>query len=71
MSYTSRPVPEVTDGRQARGRCLFSATVELFEQYGLWRKRQVGKYAWIVSRTIDPASAESNSLHTGRSEDHE
>jgi len=48
-------IPEVTDGREAPGRFLFSATVELFEQYGFERVRQVGKHAWIVSRTIDPA----------------
>jgi GNAT superfamily N-acetyltransferase len=48
-------IPEVTVGREAQGRFLFSATVELFEQYGFTRGRQVGKHAWIVSRTVDPA----------------
>ena len=47
-------IPEVTTGRTAPGRFLFSATVELFEQYGFTRSRQVGKHAWIMSRTIDP-----------------
>ena len=47
--------PEVTAGRDAPGRFLFSATVELFEQYGFQRVRQVGKHAWIVSRTVGPA----------------
>jgi GNAT superfamily N-acetyltransferase len=47
-------IPEVTTGRTAPGRFLFSATVELFEQYRFTRGRQVGKHAWIVSRTIDP-----------------
>lgn len=32
-----------------------SATVELFEQNGFTRDRQVGKHAWIVSRVIQPA----------------
>ena len=45
---------EVTAGREAHGRFLFSATVELFEQYGFARGRQVGKHTWIVSREIDP-----------------
>lgn len=45
----------MTAGRQAQGRFLFSATVELFEEYGFARGRQVGKHAWIMSRTIDPA----------------
>ncbi len=45
-------IPEVTAGRQAPGRFLFSATVELFEQYGFARGRQVGKHAWIVSRVV-------------------
>ena len=48
-------IPEVTDGRQAQGRFLFSATVELFEDYGFRRVRQVGKHAWIVSRQVDGA----------------
>jgi ribosomal protein S18 acetylase RimI-like enzyme len=48
-------IPEVTDGRVAQGRFLFSATVELFEQYGFARVRQVGKHAWIVSKQVDPA----------------
>jgi ribosomal protein S18 acetylase RimI-like enzyme len=48
-------IPEVTTGREAQGRFLFSATVELFEEYGFTRGRQVGKHAWIVSKTIEPA----------------
>jgi GNAT superfamily N-acetyltransferase len=45
-------ISEVTAGREAQGRFLFSATVELFEQNGFTRVRQVGKHAWIVSKTI-------------------
>jgi ribosomal protein S18 acetylase RimI-like enzyme len=45
-------IPEVTAGREAPGRFLFSATVELFEQHGFTRVRQVGKHAWIVSRVV-------------------
>ncbi len=48
-------IPEVTDGREAQGRFLFSATVELFDQYGFSRGRQVGKHAWIMSKEVDPA----------------
>ncbi|MGA8114362.1 MAG: GNAT family N-acetyltransferase [Actinocatenispora sp.] len=48
-------ISEVTTGREAPGRFLFSATVELFEQYGFARGRQVGKHAWIVSRDVEPA----------------
>jgi GNAT superfamily N-acetyltransferase len=48
-------ISEVTAGREAQDRFLFSATVELFEQYGFTRGRQVGKHARIVSREIDPA----------------
>jgi GNAT superfamily N-acetyltransferase len=47
-------ISEVTAGREAPGRFLFSATVELFEQCGFARGRQVGKHAWIVSRVVDP-----------------
>lgn len=48
-------ISEVTAGRDAPGRFLFSATVELFEEYGFRRVRQVGKHAWIVSATVEPA----------------
>jgi ribosomal protein S18 acetylase RimI-like enzyme len=47
-------IPEVTDGREAQGRFLYSATVELFEDYGFTRARQVGKHAWIVSKVVNP-----------------
>jgi GNAT superfamily N-acetyltransferase len=47
-------ISEVTVGRDAPGRFLFSATVELFEQYGFTRGRQVGKHARIMSRVVDP-----------------
>jgi GNAT superfamily N-acetyltransferase len=48
-------ISEVTAGREAQGRFLFTATVELFEQNGFTRVRQVGKHAWIVSKVIQPA----------------
>ena len=48
-------IPEVTDSREAQGRFLFSATFELFDQYGFCRGRQVGKHAWIMSKVVDPA----------------
>ncbi len=48
-------ISEVTAGREAPGRFLFSATVELFEEYGFTRVRQVGKHAWIVSRVVEGA----------------
>jgi ribosomal protein S18 acetylase RimI-like enzyme len=49
-------ISETTAGREAQGRFLFSATVELFEDFGFARVRQVGKHAWIVSGHIDPES---------------
>jgi len=49
-------IPEVTEGREAQGRFLFSTTVELFEEYGFQRVRQVGKHAWIVSNRIEAAT---------------
>lgn len=48
-------ISEVTDGREAPGRFLFSATVELFEQYGFTRGRRLGKHAYLVTRPIEPA----------------
>jgi GNAT superfamily N-acetyltransferase len=48
-------ITEVTDGRTAQPRFLFSATAELFEQYDFTRVRQVGKHAWILSRQLPAA----------------
>jgi predicted RNA binding protein YcfA (HicA-like mRNA interferase family) len=44
----------VTRERKAQDRFLFSATVEMFEDLGFSRVRQVGKHAWIVNKTVDP-----------------
>jgi GNAT superfamily N-acetyltransferase len=53
-------ISETTRGRRAQDRFLFSGTVELFEDVGFTRVRQVGKHAWIVCRTVrkraDPAA---------------
>jgi ribosomal protein S18 acetylase RimI-like enzyme len=48
-------LPEVTAGRTAQGRFLFEMTVELYEEYGFERVRQIGKHRWIVSRVLEPA----------------
>jgi GNAT superfamily N-acetyltransferase len=48
-------ISEVTAGRQAVGRFLFSATVELYEQFGFVRGRQLGKHAYLLSRQLDAA----------------
>ena len=45
-------VSEVTVGREAQDRFLFSGTVELFEELGFTRIRQVGRHAWIVSTPV-------------------
>jgi len=47
-------ISETTTSREAQGRFLFSGTVELFEEFGFTRIRQVGKHAWIVSLMIEP-----------------
>ncbi|MGH2862119.1 MAG: GNAT family N-acetyltransferase [Solirubrobacteraceae bacterium] len=49
-------ISEVTAGRRAHGRFLFSATVELFEQYGFTRGRQLGKHAYLVSGFVEPVA---------------
>jgi ribosomal protein S18 acetylase RimI-like enzyme len=49
-------IPEVTTGREAQGRFLYSATVELFENVGFTRQRQVGKHAWTVAKTVETAA---------------
>lgn len=48
-------ISETVTGREAQGRFLFSATVELFEDLGFERVRQVGKHAWIVTRVVEAA----------------
>lgn len=50
-------IPEVTAGREAQGRFLFSATVELFDEFGFTPVRQVGKHAWIVNRRVEAPSS--------------
>ena len=45
--------PEVTAGRTAQGRFLFEMSVELYEDYGFQRVRQIGKHRWIMSRVIE------------------
>ena len=45
-------ISEITSGRSAPGRFLFSATAELFESLGFTRVRQVGKHAWILSASV-------------------
>ena len=54
---TVEAISEVTAGRQAHGRFLFTATAELFEDLGFERVRQVGKHAWILTRAVEPVSA--------------
>ncbi len=45
-------ISEVTVGRKAQDRFLFSATAELFEEFGFSRIRQVGKHAWTLGRSV-------------------
>lgn len=49
-------ISEVTDGREAQGRFLFSGTAELLEDFGFAPIRQVGKHAWIMSRMVEAGS---------------
>jgi len=46
-------VSEAAEGRRSVP-FIFSATVELFEQNGFQRLRQVGKHSWIIGRIIQP-----------------
>lgn len=48
-------ITEITAGRKAPGRFLFSGTAEMFDGFGFERVRQVGKHAWIVSRHVQAA----------------
>jgi len=44
--------PEDTDGRKVSGSFLHNATVGMFERHGFERRRQIGKYRWVVSRSV-------------------
>lgn len=48
-------VSEVTRGRDAQSRFLYTATAELFEDLGFVRDRQIGKHAWVLGRTVAAA----------------
>ena len=48
-------ITEITAGRKAQGRFLFSGTAELFESCGFERDRQVGKHAWILRKHVKAA----------------
>lgn len=41
----------------AQGRFLFVASVELFEDHGFRRVRQLGKWAWLVRSEIEGSAA--------------
>lgn len=47
-------ITDQTSGRIAQSRFLYCGTLEMFQANGFQRIRQVGKYAWIVSRQIEP-----------------
>lgn len=47
-------IPYATAGREAPGRFLYTGPLELFEDLGFTRTRQVGKHAWVVNRTVAP-----------------
>jgi GNAT superfamily N-acetyltransferase len=53
---TVEAIPEVTASRVAHGRFLFVASVELFEDFGFHRVRQLGKWAWLMRRTLEPVT---------------
>ncbi|WP_052462515.1 GNAT family N-acetyltransferase [Nigerium massiliense] len=50
-------ISEVTAGRVAQGRFLFSGTAELLAEQGFEQVRQVGKHAWIMARSVEPATS--------------
>lgn len=45
-------ISETTADREAQARFLVTATVELFEDLEFSRVRQLGKHAWLVTRTV-------------------
>lgn len=47
-------VSQAADGRRSVP-YIFSATVELFEENGFQRLRQVGNHSWIMGRIIHPS----------------
>ncbi|WP_205678924.1 GNAT family N-acetyltransferase [Brachybacterium endophyticum] len=58
---TVESIPEIVTGRVAHGRFLFQASAELFEEHGFSRVRQLGKWAWLVRRTVPAAASTAGS----------
>lgn len=59
---TVESIPEIVSGRTAHGRFLFQASVELFEEHGFERVRQLGKWAWLVRRTVPAATQAAGAI---------
>jgi hypothetical protein len=44
--------PEDTTDRKTSGSFLHNGTLAMFERAGFQRERQIGKHAWVVTKTI-------------------
>lgn len=53
-------VSESTAGREAQGRFLVTATVELLEDLGFSRARQLGTHAWLLTRAVAPTEPQAD-----------
>jgi GNAT superfamily N-acetyltransferase len=49
---TVESYPEDTSDRDVSGSFLHNGTVAMFERQGFVRSRQIGKYRWVVSKTV-------------------
>ncbi|GIE94763.1 GNAT family N-acetyltransferase [Paractinoplanes rishiriensis] len=52
---TVESYPEDAEGRKVAGAFLHNGTVALFERHGFRRDRQIGKWHWVVTRSISAA----------------
>lgn len=48
--------PEDTEGRTVSGSFLFNGSLAMFERQGFLRSRPIGKYKWVVCKTVAPTN---------------
>jgi hypothetical protein len=54
---TVEAFPEDTEGRKVSGSFLWNGTMPIYARLGFERVRQIGKFKWLVRRTIAPFGA--------------
>jgi hypothetical protein len=56
---TVEAFPEDVEGRKVAGSFLWNGTMPIYDRLGFDRVRQIGKFKWLVCRTVLPREAEA------------